>query len=65
MEPGKQRDGTLRPGQRGRGSSVSRGRPAYLTDLLGKQKQLGQPYAVPGQVVSEAAQGHIFHDKLN
>lgn len=37
---------------------------AHLTDLLGEQQQLGQPNAVPGQVVSKAAQGHVLHDEL-
>lgn len=38
---------------------------AYLADLLGEQQQLGQPYVVPGQVVSEAAQRHVLHDELD
>lgn len=40
------------------------GGPAHLTDLLGEQQQLGQPDAVPRQVVSKAAQGHVLHDEL-
>lgn len=43
----------------------SRGEPAHLADLLGKQQQLGKADAVPGQVISEAAQRHVLHDKLH
>lgn len=58
------KDGTLRPSQRGGAGSASRGGPAHLADLLGKQQQLSQPNAVPGQVVSEATQGYVLHDEL-
>lgn len=41
------------------------GGAAHLADLLGEEQKLGQPDAVPGQVVSEAAQRHVLHDELH
>lgn len=72
MEESLPRDYASRPAE-GIGSSGqvkegagsgSRGGPAHLADLQGEEQQLDQPDIVPGQVVSEAAQGHVFHDQL-
>lgn len=56
-------DGSSGQAKEGAGSG-SRGGLAHLADLQGEEQQLDQPDIVPGQVVSETAQGHVFHDQL-
>lgn len=37
----------------------------YLADLLGEEQDVGQADVVLGQVVAQAAEGHVLHDQLH